>query len=134
MTAKEYLSRARGIEDEIRQLERMRRAAYERATGCTAPINLAPAHGAGSDNTASYVHYDGLLRRKIEELHAVKAEIENTIGKVENRGYRELLRARYLEGMTWEQIAVDRNCSYQNIVQFLHPKALAAVGALIENT
>lgn len=130
MTAKEYLSRARGIEDEIRQLERMRRAAYERATGCTAPINPAPAHGAGSDNTASYAHYDGLLRRKIEELHAVKAEIESTIERVPDERYRRLLRGRYLEQHTWERLAVDMNYSYMQVCR-LHGRALSEVERML---
>lgn len=130
MTAKEYLSRARGIEDEIRQLERMRRAAYERATGCTAPINPAPAHGAGSDNTASYAHYDGLLQRKIEELHAVKAEIESVIERVPDERYRRLLRGRYLEQHTWERLAVDMNYSYMQVCR-LHGRALSEVERML---
>lgn len=130
MTAKEYLSRARGIEDEIRQLERMRRAAYERATGCTAPINPAPAHGAGSDSAASYAHYDGLLRRKIEELHAVKAEIESTIERVPDERYRRLLRGRYLEQHTWERLAVDMNYSYMQVCR-LHGRALSEVERML---
>lgn len=133
MTPKEYLSRARGIEGEIRQLERMRLAAYERATGCTAPLTLAPAHGQGDDPATAYAHYDGLLRDKIAELQRIQREIETVIERIENRSYRELLRARYLEGLTWERIAVDRGCSYQNVVQFLHPKALATVGALLDS-
>lgn len=131
MTAKEYLGRARGIEDEIRQLERMRRAAYERATGCTAPINPAPAHGAGGDSTAAYAHYDGLLQRKIDELHAVKAEIESVIERVPDERYRRLLRGRYLEQHTWEQIAVDMNYSYSQVVKYLHPGALKAVSEIM---
>ena len=133
MTPKEYLMQARGIEKEIRQLERMRQEAWERATGCTAPLTPAPAHGHGADNSTAYAHYDGLLKRKLDELMWMKAEIETTIERVENRGYRELLRGRYLENKTWEQIAVDKKCSYQNVVQFLHPKALDAIGKLLDS-
>ena len=133
MTPKEYLMQARGIEKEIRQLERMRQAAWERATSCTAPLTPAPAHGPSVDSSTAYAHYDSLLKRKMDELMQMKAEIETTIERVENRGYRELLRGRYLEGKTWEQIAVDRNCSYQNVVQFMHPKALDAIGKLLDS-
>ena len=133
MTPKEYLLQARGIEKEIRQLERMRKAVWERATGCTAPLTPAPAHGQGVDNSTAYAHYDGLLKRKMDELMRMQAEIEMTIERVENRAYRELLRGRYLENKTWEQIAVDRNCSYQNVVQFMHPKALDAIGKLLDS-
>lgn len=134
MTAKEYLNRARGIEQEIRQLQRMRRTAYERAVSCTAVPSQAPAHGgSGRDSQTDYAHYDALLDRKIHELQGVQCEIEQVIEQVENRKYRSLLRARYIEGMTWERIAVDMDCSYQNVVQFLHPKALAAVGAALDS-
>ncbi|MBR3866809.1 MAG: hypothetical protein IKM54_03325, partial [Butyricicoccus sp.] len=93
----------------------------------------APAHGQGVDNSTAYAHYDGLLKRKMDELMRMQAEIEMTIERVDNRAYRELLRGRYLENKTWEQIAVDRNCSYQNVVQFLHPKALDAIGKLLDS-
>lgn len=131
MTPKEYLSQARGIEKEIRQLERMRQAAWERATSCTAPLTPAPAHGQGGDNSTAYAYYDELLKQKIEELQTKQAEIESTIERVQDRRYRELLRGRYLEQHTFERVAVDMNYSYSQVVKFLHPAALDCVAELM---
>lgn len=125
MTAKEYLSRARGIEDEIRQLERMRRAAYERATGCTAPMNPAPAHGASNDVLAEYAVYQDQIDTNMADLLRAKYEIESQIERVPDERYRRLLRGYYLERKTLEQIAEDMHYSWRQIVR-LHGRALLA--------
>lgn len=127
MTAKEYLSRARGIEDEIRQLERMRRAAYERATGCTAPINPAPAHGGKkNDVITAYTHYATLLDEKVAELIDTKIDIEQAIRRLPERLEREVLRGYYIEGKTLEQVADDVGKSVRQVSR-IHGRALEKV-------
>ena len=58
-------------------------------------------------------------------------EMGCTIARVPDSRYRELLLGYYVEGLTWEQTAVEMGYSYQNVVQFLHPKALAQVGEIL---
>ena len=54
-------------------------------------------------------------------------EVLAVIAQVPDSRYRRLLRARYVEGKTWEEIAVDMGYNYQHVVQRLHPQALHAV-------
>ena len=132
MTAKQYLSRARDIQEEVWQLQRMKFRAWDQATRSTAQLSKAPAHGGGQqDPMAAYTEYSGQLEKRTADLLNVQREILQTIEQVQDGRYRRLLRARYLEGMTWEQIAVELNYSYQNVVQFLHPKALKAAEEII---
>lgn len=127
MTAKDYLSQARGIEDEIRQLERMRRAAYERATGCTASINPAPAHGGKkSDVLTEYTNYATLLDEKVAELIDMQIDIEKAIRRLPGRLERDVLRGYYIEGKTWEQVADDVGKSVRQVSR-IHVRALENV-------
>lgn len=134
MTAKQYLSRARDIQSEVRQLQRMKARAWEQATRNTAQLSQVPAHGGGGkqDPAAAYAEYSGQLEKRTADLLNVQREILQTIEQVQDSRYRRLLRARYLEGMTWEQIAVEMDYSYSQVVKHLHPQALDRVKDAIE--
>lgn len=131
VTAKEYLNRARGIEQEIRQLRRMKRSAYERATGASAaPDKLPSGGGKGNDVFTAYVQYAALLDERAAELLDVQREIEQVIRRVPDARHRQILRARYIEEKTWEQIACEMNYCYMQVCR-LHGKALEAVRELM---
>ena len=70
---------------------------------------------------------------ELEMLEATEREVTRTIDAVKDRTLRTLLYERYINGKTWEQIAVTMNYSYQHIVHFLHPRSLEAVKHLIES-
>lgn len=127
MTAKEYLNRARGIEQEIRQLQRMKRSAYERATGASAaPDKLPGGGGKGNDVFTAYVQYAALLDERAVELLDVQREIEQVICRLPSRIDRTVLRGYYLEGLTWEQVAVDVGKSVRQVLR-IHGRALEEV-------
>lgn len=129
MTAKEYLQRVRGVQAEVAQLRRLRQRAYEQATRATARPSKAPAHSSGDGGglLAGYADCAAELDHAVERLLAVEREVLAVIAQVPDSRYRRLLRARYVEGKTWEEIAVDMGYNYQHVVQRLHPQALHAV-------
>ena len=59
--------------------------------------------------------------------------IKAIIDAVPDAVLRDLLYQRYINGLTWERIAVAMNYSYQHTVHFLHPRALAFAKHLIES-
>ena len=131
MTAKEYLSRVRGLDAEIKQLLRIRQRAWEQVTRTTSQLSKAPAHGGDrQDPLTSYVHYSELLEARTAELLEVQRETLCTIEQVQDSRYRRLLRARYLEGMTWEQIAVRMGYSWRQVVR-MHGDALNEVDGIM---
>lgn len=70
------------------------------------------------------------IDRNIDELVKVKAEILNAISKLTDGRYREILRLRYLKGMTFEQIAVEMNYSWRHVCT-LHGRALLKMEEVI---
>ena len=70
------------------------------------------------------------LMDKINQLAAVRIEIERAIGTVQDDTQRRLLRLRYIKGMTLQQIAVEMHYSWRHICN-IHGYAL--VSCKIEN-
>jgi DNA-directed RNA polymerase specialized sigma subunit len=56
-------------------------------------------------------------------LIELKAEIESKINSVENLKLRELLKCRYLDFKSWEEIAYLNGYSWRHVFR-LHEKAL----------
>ena len=130
--AKEYLLRVRRAKREVQRYQALKAQARDLACSSTAPPDkLSVIGGKGGDVFARYAQYAATLDEKISDLYDLQNEVTCTIARVPDSRYRELLLAYYVEGLTWEQTAVEMGYSYQNVVQFLHPKALAQVGEIL---
>lgn len=127
MTAKEYLQqygqamrRTRAISDHLAELralcEQLRTEGGHRVALDAAVTNLVDAER----KTAA----------EITRLCRIEAEVSCTIGRMPEP-YRTLLYERYINGKTWEQIAVDMHYSYRGVTK-MHGKALQAVKECIE--
>lgn len=53
-----------------------------------------------------------------------RAEIETAIEQVRSPLHRRVLRRRYLNGDTFEKIAVDEDITYNHLVSRIHPQSL----------
>lgn len=67
---------------------------------------------------------------EVARLAKLEAEITATIDNVQDP-YRTLLYERYINGKTWEQIAVDMHYSYRGVTK-MHGRALQALKECIE--
>ena len=128
MTPKEYLSQyywakklAESKRDEIKQLETL--AEY------VSPRTETGSGGGASDKvgeiTAKIVDEKEKLNRQIEELMNLRKEIKATISGVNNPVFRQLLTLRYINGYTFERIAIEMFYTYKWVC-VLHGRALAA--------
>ena len=127
MTTKEWLSRATNIDREIGRLLRERRAAWDRAVSVTSRLNANKVSGTKDPHKYdTLVAYENLIDAKVDELYAVKQEILVAIDRVQDSTLRALLLERYINGKKWEQIAVDLNYSWRQIIR-LHGQALQKV-------
>lgn len=70
------------------------------------------------------------INQKIDEFVDRKREIESIIEKVEDADQVMVLRKRYFEYKSWEQIAVEVGCKYRN-VHYIHGDALKIVEDLL---
>lgn len=124
---KEFLSRYLKVLAEEKDIREEIAYWESRAQKVTASWSAVPGGGKGSDKVQTgaikVVELRDSLMGKIEELAAVRAEIERAIGTVQDDTQRRLLRLRYIKGMTWERIAVEMNYSYRNTTR-LHGFAL----------
>lgn len=96
----------------------------------TPVIHLAPAGGAGGRSMELAVEQIDDLTCKLgdQQVEAVRIRIQigNAIASVSDERLRELLRLRYIEGSSFEQIAVTMNYSWRQVLR-LHGTALNEV-------
>lgn len=124
MNAKQWLSRARNIDREIDGLMRTRDETRARVMSITQSLTGEVVQSTKDPHKFDrLVELENEIDKRIDELLLVKKEIENGISVLSNGTYRELLRRRYLQGLTFEQIAVEMNYSWRHVCT-LHGRAL----------
>jgi len=64
------------------------------------------------------------IKTDVENLMLLKERISRIIERISDPVCKSLLSLRYLNAMSWEQVAEFMNYSYVHIVHRLHPKAL----------
>ena len=129
MTAYEFLSQGRRIDDRIErkkeEIERLR----SRLTKATAQLTGMPRGGSGGDWTDADVkllELEGVIAAEIKQLCTVKRQIIETISAVQDTRYRDLLEMRYRNNWTFEKIAVEMNYDWRHIMR-MHKEALEVV-------
>lgn len=63
------------------------------------------------------------INKEIDELIELRKEIEQKINAVDDPKLRELLKCRYLDCKSWEEIAYKNNITWRHVYR-LHEKAL----------
>ena len=131
MTAKEYLRRIRDAESDLRSAE----MDYQRARDDVMNLKaieydkdkISNSHiGDLSDAIAALEKYAERVNAKWDELIAMREEAKERIGEITDGRYREVLHRRYLQGESWEYIAVGMGYSFRQVTR-LHGGALRAM-------
>ena len=91
----------------------------------------ASGHDKMENGVVKLTAYEEEIGADIERLIALKREISEVIDRVENPKRRSVLRFRYINYKSFEQIAVDMDMSYRNTC-YIHGKALLDVGKILE--
>ena len=128
MTAKEYLQQYRHIQREIEDIDR-RMAQIRLKYAAPSAINysdMPKAHNSEHDLSDYIVKMDELtdyMISKYTRLRGIEVDIYMRVDRMENQRERELLRFRYIDGMTWTEIA-DALDTTERTVYFIHGRAL----------
>lgn len=127
---KEFLQQYRLAEMEEQRLEHEIERWRSRAERMTAGYSKAPA-GGGDGRSMEHTlerlgELAGELTHQRDKLIRLRREIGAAIDTVPDTRLRELLRLRYIEGMTWERVAVQMGYSYMQVCR-LHGKALSQI-------
>lgn len=131
MTAKQYLNRVRRIDKEISALLRLVQQTRESLESITQNYDSDGSQGTKNPHKFDrLVELESMVDQKIDEQIALKAEILETITELEDRLQRLALMEYYLEMKTWEQVAVDLNYSWRQIMN-IHGFALQSVQKIL---
>ena len=131
MNAKQWLMRARSIDREINSLLREKEEVRERVLKITQSYTTDVVSGTKDPHRFDrIVELEMEIDRNIDELVRIKAEINNGISKLADGRYREILRMRYLESKTFEEISVAIRYSYKQTCR-MHGRALLLMEGLI---
>ncbi len=126
----EYLERYKLLEKEVARLCDEYARWTERATVLSPTITDMPKGGGQSDPVQRAViamcDLGADIGKKMDTLSRVRCEIECALQSIEDGTLRLLMEYRYLNGMTWEEVAVKMNYNYRWVLR-LHGRALAAM-------
>lgn len=130
MTTKEWLNRGWKLDKEIDALLSEQRRAFDIACSTTTSLTQDKVQTSQSNSAENkfinYANYSKMIDVRIDELYAIKQEILQAINTVDDSTYRTLLIERYVNFKTWEQIAVDMNYCWRQIMR-LHGQALQKI-------
>ena len=134
MNAKTWLIRARNIDREIDALIRARDETRGRVMSITQSYTGNAVQSTKDPHKYDrLVELENLIDQKVDELVGVKAEIIRGVERLNDGRYREILLARYVEGLTFEEISVRIKYSYKQTCR-LHGRALMMMEVVLNET
>ena len=112
MTAKEYMEQARYLDMQINSKIEQVRNLNELATKVTTvysdiPHNLNRNTSPMEETVLKIIDLESEINKDIDALVNLKREIQAVINNVEDEKHRILLEMRYVNQMSWEEIAVQ---------------------------
>ena len=130
MTNEEKIKKLKSYQNSWKEIQRLTdeiERLNSQAQKITQTLSSAPSGQGKSDRT---VIVDKIVERKeelqttIERAKRECAEIETAIENVKTPIYQRVLKWKYINGATFEEIAVRENYNYRYIVSKIHPEAL----------
>jgi hypothetical protein len=127
MTAKEYLLRYKWAKREAQDIE-LRITQLRLRYGAPSAINysdMPKAHGSSdlSDYMVQLERLTDYLFEKYQKCIGIETDIYMRLDEMTDQTEREVLRYRYIDGLTWEQIGERMSYSRRNITR-IHGRAL----------
>jgi DNA-directed RNA polymerase specialized sigma subunit len=131
MTIKEYLSQAFYLERKIKskenQLEYLRvHVVYATPTITDMPKCTSSEKSKMENTLIKIIELESYINQEILKLIILKKDIEHSIKNVNNIACETILEMRYLEYLSWQDVALKLNVS-QDHVYYLHRKALELI-------
>lgn len=121
---KRYINLDREIDRKLEEVSRLRSKLTRVTQVLTAePRGGGTIYGKTEEIIAKIVDLENEIDADIDRLISIRDNIKAVIEAVENDRERLLLQYRYLDGWTFEKIAVEMNYSWRQIHR-LHSKAL----------
>ena len=124
---KAILLEYQAIECRINRLLDEKQRWMEKATMITPTISDMPK-GSGTDKIQNAVcriaDIEADINREIDRQIDLRERIKTAICAIPDGRLRDLMKYRYIDGLTWEQIAVTMRLDYRWVLR-LHERALS---------
>lgn len=125
-----YLSRYRRLNQRIDRLLEEQSRWRERALKITPVLSQTPGGGESGSPIErpmdKVLEIDEEINREIDELQIVRQEIRAALNQLEDEKLKLLMEYRYIDGLTWEQIAVKMNYCWRQVCR-KHGQALTQI-------
>lgn len=135
MIAKDFLLQYRLAMMRIKNAEQDLAAIREERESIEVSLDGMPKGSNLSDKTAELAVKLADLEVQILKMRSrawsIRMEIINTLDRLTDPAEVRLLHLRYIEGFTWEMIAVDMNYTYQWVAGPLHGQALQSLEKIL---
>lgn len=125
-----YLSRYRRLNQRIDRLLEEQSRWREMALKITPVLSQTPGGGESGSPIErpmdKVLEIDEEIKREIEELQTVRQEIRSALNQLEDENLKLLMEYRYIDGLTWEQIAVKMDYCWRQVCR-KHGQALTQI-------
>ena len=125
-----YLSRYRRLNERIDRLLEEQSRWREMALKITPTLSQTPGGGESGSPIErpmdKVLEIDVEINREIGELQIVRQEIHAALNQLEDENLKLLMEYRYIDGLTWEQVAEKMHYSWRHTCR-LHGEALAKI-------
>ena len=131
MDTKSYLKRAMLAQAEINYLREQIQYLREKIMNVGSVVNddmkvqTSKSYDTMGDTVASICDREDELKEKMDAYAKIERKVSEKIDEVKEQKYRDLLRYRYILGLTYDQIADRMNYSPRHIAR-MHDKAVEA--------
>lgn len=115
----EWLKSYRALDGKIESMTEQLQVWNARATKITATISQEPKAAGSGDQVQRCIDQICELQTEIaqemDKLRKRKQEIETAIHGLNEKSYQDILWYRYIQGMTFEEIAIKMNYSWRQV-------------------
>jgi DNA-directed RNA polymerase specialized sigma subunit len=127
MTPKKFLQQYQDAEKEIAakldKLEKYREMATKTTTSFSKAKVIISAENKIENIMTGFIDLENDIEKRVVELREVQFRVEMVIRRLGQAKHRTVLLRRYINGQTWEVIAVAMGITYQWVCE-LHGQAL----------
>lgn len=122
MTAKEYLQQylhmEHSINSKLEQVARLRSLAVKTTQSITDSRVQGTPKSRMEDIIAKIIELEGQIDAEIDKLYQTRERVQKSIDGVARAEHRQVLRYRYINGWSFEEIAMAMNYSVRQIHYF----------------
>lgn len=126
---KTWLRSYRYLKSEVERLEEELAEWRSKAEKMTRELSGMPSGSGGGDKVPACVEKIWELERKLSaklsDMVEQRQAIERAIESLPNK-QKQLMRYRYIDGMKWENVAVEMNMEYRWVLR-IHGRALQEI-------